>query len=412
MMKDRLRILFLSSRVPYPVKDGHTRRTYNILAGLARRNDVHLLAMTDSSEQEASAARRHLEAFCAGFECLPAPSKQVSIPMAARLVRSLLSPAPYTLWRHYSKQYRQRAQELLRTGGFDVAHCDILPIAYAAAQQPNGVPVSLTDHDVCWLKAYRIAGESTSVPYRLFSALEWRKLKRYEGEVFRRVALGIAVSGTDRALLQELCPDANLAVVENGVDTAVFTPGSGPCDEHSMVWVGGFGYAPNRDAVHLFLDHIYPLIKREMRNVRVTIVGADPTDRVRRHAAADSSIRLTGYVDDPVPLLQKAAVFVAPIRSGSGTRLKTLEAMAAAKGIVTTTIGCEGIEGLDKKHYLVADGQADFAKSAVYLLKNRFLREHLGSNARRLTVERYDWNSITGKLDGLYREVCGRGRGR
>ncbi len=407
MTDRRLSILFLSSRLPYPVRDGHLRRTYNILSGLAARNDVHLLAMTDHPDQ-GGIGRNHLGRICTDLECLPAPSKRPGIPMAGRLLRSLASLKPYTLWRHYSREFAQRARELATSGRFDLVHCDILPIAYAVTQ-PAGIPVSLTDHDVCWIKSQRIGRASASPAFRLFSAVEWRKLRRYEADVFSRVSLGIAVSGTDRRALAELCPGARLAVVENGVDTQEFLPGPGPRDERSLVWVGGFGYKPNRDAVHWFLDSIYPLIRRELPQVSFTIVGADPTDLVRRHAAADPSIRVAGFVNDPVPFLQQATVFVAPIRSGSGTRLKTLEAMAAEKAIVTTTIGCEGIEGLDKKHWLAADDPRDFAMSVVYLMKNGVLRRRLGENARRLAVERYDWKTITGKLDGLYRELCGKG---
>ncbi len=132
------------------------------------------------------------------------------------------------------------------------------------------------------------------------------------------------------------------------------------------------------------------------------VVGGGVPDWLNKLAMGDPSIILTGYVDDPLPYIQRAAVFVAPILSGGGTKLKVLEAMAVGKAIVSTSIGVEGIEGNDEEHFMVADGPAVFADRVVSLLRDPVLRERIGANARRRTIEQYDWEAICEATSKLY----------
>ena len=404
-----MKILFLSNRVPFPIRDGHSRRTYHILKGLSQRHDVSFLSLDENHAETDAETRRQVAGLCRGFQCVPAPSKKVSAPMIARLLRSLLSVHPYTLWRHYSPALIRRMDELVRAERFDVIHCDILPMAYAA-RNARGIPFTLTDHDVCHVKTARIARQSRNPFLKAFTWMEAAKLKAFEATIFSRIDLGITVSELDKQLLQQGCPKGRFTVIENGVDTREFSPDGEEREDGSLLWIGGFGYSPNRDAIRYFLEEIYPLLRKEAPGARLKLIGGSVPDFIAGFAARDPSITILGSVADPVPYLRKASVFIAPILSGSGTRLKILEAMSVAKAVVTTTIGCEGIEGVDKKHFLIADTPRDFAQSAAYLLKNGILRRQQGLTARKLAIEKYDWNIIVEKLDAAYRELTRGGR--
>ncbi len=119
-------------------------------------------------------------------------------------------------------------------------------------------------------------------------------------------------------------------------------------------------------------------------------------------SSRDTSIYFTGYVDDPKPYLQDASVFIAPIKSGGGTKLKVLEAMAVGKAVVTTSVGCEGIAGAHGEHFLVADSSKDFADSIIKLLRDDRLREFLQANASQFVHSRYSYDAICKKLDDFY----------
>ena len=400
---ERLHILFLTNRSPYPIKDGQSRRTYNILRGLAQRHDVTLLSLVESPEERLPDNIRRLKGFCANVELVSAPPKTLSLPMAARLARSLFSKDPYTVWRHYSRRYAERVQAWVKKESFDIVHCDILPLAYCVRNLQAPIR-ALTDHDVSYLKAKRLAAQASNPLLKLFLHLESLKLKRLESTIFEKLDLGIAVSPLDREHLERLCPLGRFAVVENGVDVRAFVPDPGALEPDALVWVGGFRQQANCDAVRFFLERIYPLVKRQRSAVKLYIVGDAIPDWLRA-AAADKSIVLTGFVDDPLPFMQRAAVFVAPILSGSGTKLKVLEAMAAGKAIVSTAIGVEGIQGNDKEHFLVADTAEAFSSCVMALLNDSALRDRLGGNARRRALETYDWEAICEAMSRLYQDV-------
>ncbi len=397
----RLRILFLTNRSPFPIKDGQSRRTFNILKGLAVRHDVHLLSLYESVDEVAPESVRHLKSFCEQVEMLPAPRKTVSFGMAVRLLRSLFSKDPYTVWRHYSRPYAERVRMLLDATPFDVVHCDILPLAYCI-RDLHGPFRTLTDHDVSYLKAQRLAAQARNPALKIFLYLEALKLKRLESSIFSELDLGIAVSDVDRQRLERLCPGTPFAVVENGVDVLAFVPKPDAVEPNALVWVGGFHHFPNCEAIRYFLERIYPRIKRENAAVKFYVVGSGAPDWLRNLASGDPSVFLTGYVDDPLAFIQRAAVFVAPILSGGGTKLKVLEAMAVGKAIVSTTIGVEGIQGKDEEHFIVADSPEVFSSSVVSLLTDQARRERLGANARRRAMEKYDWEAICETISGIY----------
>jgi glycosyltransferase involved in cell wall biosynthesis len=397
----RLRILFLTNRSPYPIKDGQSRRTYNILRGLARRHEVFLLSLYQSPDEIEAERLKHLETFCKEVEMLPAPKKSFSLGMATRLLASLFSLEPYTIWRHYSPKYARRVRASLDARSFDVIHCDILPLAYCVRDLNSSFCV-LTDHDVSYIKARRLAVQNRNPAMKLFMHYEALKLECLERRIFRKVNLGIAVSELDRRHLQALCPSGRFAVIENGVDVRTFVPAPKAPESDTLIWIGGFGDYYNYEAIFYFLNEIYPGIKGKTTGIKFYVVGGNVPDRLANVAARDSSIVATGHVEDPLPYLQRASVFVAPILSGGGTKLKVLEAMAAGKAIVSTSVGVEGIEANDGEHFLVADDPKVFSARVVSLLKEPDLRERLGANARLLTERKYDWTAICDRASQIY----------
>jgi len=402
-MDNALKILFLSNRGLLPIKDGHTRRSFNILKGLAEKHRVHFLSFYETPEEIEPKNIKELETFCKKVEFFPAPPKKVSIPMLARLVRSIFSSDPYTIWRHYSKSFLKRVKQLIASGEFDLVHCDILPLAYTVRNK-NGIFQSITDQDVSYLKCLRMGRQSWNPLLRLFLYLESWKLKRLESKIFTQVDLGITVSELDKKILQKLCPGGKFVVIENGVETEIFKPNNEKVETNKLVWVGGFDHFPNKQGMYYFLENIYPKIKERLPEIKLDIVGGGIPEKFKELCKGDASIRLLGYVEDPLSYIQKATVFISPILSGGGTRLKILEAMSAGKAIVSTTIGCEGIEGLNNRDYLIADTPEEFSEKVVEVINNKELQRYLGVNARKLAKQKYDWTVICNKIESTYRD--------
>nr|WP_281432467.1 glycosyltransferase [Desulfatitalea alkaliphila] len=321
-----------------------------------------------------------------------------------RFLASLFSVETYTSWRHYSFEFNKRVNEILSIREFDLVHCDILPIYYTIHNRKD-VFRSVTDHDVSYLKCYRMARNTPNIFLKSFLYYEGIKLKRMEKNIFRSVDLGIVVSETDKQALVKICPEGNFLVIENGIDVDLFQPFNGTISVGKLLWLGGFSHYPNIEGIKFFLRYVYPLVKRFAPYVSIDIVGDNVTEDLRQFAKMDPHICFTGFVEDPLPYLNSAEIFVAPIMSGGGTKLKVLEAMAAGKAIVTTSIGCEGIEGIPGVHYLVADNEEGFAEAILLLLNNKELRHKIERSAHQLIVSKYNIEDIAEKLSDYYNRI-------
>jgi glycosyltransferase involved in cell wall biosynthesis len=159
-----------------------------------------------------------------------------------------------------------------------------------------------------------------------------------------------------------------------------------------------------------FLNEIWPRIVQNTPDVRFFAVGQDPPKELVALAAKDPRVIVTGYVNDIRPFVRQAAVYVVPLRVGGGTRLKVLDAMAMGKALVSTSIGCEGIDVRHGEHLIVADTPETFAQSVSTLLDDRTKRRTLGGAARTLVEQRYAWRVVGCQLLDAYRKAMDTGR--
>jgi glycosyltransferase involved in cell wall biosynthesis len=177
-----------------------------------------------------------------------------------------------------------------------------------------------------------------------------------------------------------------------------------------MVMTGLMRYRPNIDAAAFFVNDIFPQILAERPHARVFIVGGDPPEEVTRLASAN--VIVTGSVPDVRPFVRKAAVVVVPLRMGGGTRLKVLEGLSMKKAMVSTSIGCEGIEVEDEKHLLVANDADAFAGAVLRLLNDSSAGMQLGEEGYALVVRQYRWEMVVERLEGLYEQLVASGVSR
>jgi glycosyltransferase involved in cell wall biosynthesis len=237
-------------------------------------------------------------------------------------------------------------------------------------------------------------------PLRWAAALESRRLARYERVLCSRWKRALVVSETDRAVIGEF---PTLLVNSNGVDLTRFRPRADGRDPRRIVFTGNLGYFPNVDALTWFVDSVLPIVLRAMPGLSFAMVGARPARTVRRLARRDPRIVLEGRVDDLQPALARSAVAVAPMRAGSGQKLKVLEAMACGVPVVATARAASGIDADPGRHLLVADAPARFAHEILRLLREPALAAALSSAGRQLVEQRYGWERSVGELEAVYR---------
>jgi sugar transferase (PEP-CTERM/EpsH1 system associated) len=397
-----MRILWIKLGALWPLNTGGRIRTYNILRELARAHGVVLLT-THGPGEDAAALARHLD-FCEEVVSLPFAAPKFGSPsFLLQLVASWLSPLPVDVRKWRRAALRREVQRLLADRNVDLCVADF---PGAAANVPVGgrVPVVFFDHNVEHLIWKRLRDNEPRAYRRLLLDLEWRKMRRFEARTCASVSLTLAVSDQDRAILEENAPGARVRAIPTGVDTAYFAPGARGEHPAELVFTGSMDWYPNEDGILYFAESILPLVRREFPQARVTVVGRDPSPRLRA-AAADRGLRVTGIVEDVRPYVSEAAVYVVPLRVGGGTRLKIFEALAMGKPVVSTTVGAEGLPLVPGEHFLQADDPASFADAVVSLLRDPSRGAALGLAGRRLVEERYAWPQVARQFEATCREV-------
>jgi glycosyltransferase involved in cell wall biosynthesis len=310
---------------------------------------------------------------------LPHHSKSAGARAWRNAVRLVRGRPP--LFDRYSGFETQIAAQL--NGPYRVALIEHFWCApYAAILRPQAEVLVLDLHNVESVLAATHSGATrwpVSAAFARF-AETYRKLER---EWLPRFDLVLVASEADRRRLEH----PNVRVYPNALPeiAAPEVP-----EEECIVFSGNMEYHPNVEAVRWFSREIWPLVQDPFPQVEWRLVGKNP-EAIGRLVAGGDGIAVIGPVENAVEALACAKVCVVPLRSGSGTRFKILEAWAAGRAVVSTTIGAEGLDARSGEHLLLADDPAGFAEAIARLLKDPELRCTLGEAGRALYLERFTW---------------------
>ena len=213
------------------------------------------------------------------------------------------------------------------------------------------------------------------------------------------------VSRLDGERLQEICPSARTTVLANGVDVDYFNRRSpiSQIERAHLIMVSGMNWFPNRDAALLMAEKVWPELSRVLPDARLTIVGASPPPQVVELAARDSRVRATGFVDDVRPYMERAQVYLCPMRDGGGTRLKILDALAMQVPIVATQMALEGIDVVPERDVLVANEPREFIQQISRLVKDPALCERIRGNGRSFVQQHFSWPVIRRHMEQAFR---------
>lgn len=397
-----MRILIITAALPYPPISGNPLRVYNLLRRMTEEYEVWLVTFVRGSA--AAESLSHLQEFCHGVEAVEY-QQLGALVRPFDFFRYLLTGKPPDLRLYYSEELVSKIQHLVSKIDFDIVEIvdSYMAMYLQALPQEMRSKTILTFIDVVFSKYDRIYQLEPKRARKLRLWLHSRIMRRWEPRYAESFDHCITVSETDRRLLVTINPRLQIDVVPNGVDTHAYQPL--PCDDivPTLVFVGNMNYRPNIDGVLWFCHELLPYIRRKVPEVEMWIVGIDPQPEVKQ--LNGDSVHVTGRVDDVRPYYGKSTVCVVPLRAGGGTRLKILEAMALGRPVVSTSIGCEGLNVIDGEHILIADTPKQFTEKTVRLLKNEGLRNRIATKARQLVVDHYDWDMITKKLMRIYAEM-------
>lgn len=398
-----MKILILCPAVPYPLDNGGTIRIFHLVKGLARENQVDLLCMGPDAQDAVDLTELKRRCRRVMLARRSPQSKGRQLPgLAARLLRG----APFYTKYVDHPDFRRRLYQATQDTRYDVVEFvhSHMAVHLRSLYPAHGAKLSLSMQNVACDQYRRMFKRERRPVAKLKLLLTWLPMTRWEPLMVSRFDKVIVVSEADRQRLLSMCPSADAAVIPNGVDTIAYRPYPRAQRKANLLLVGSMDYEPNVDAAFYFHKKIFPLIKERAPQTTLTIVGKNPPAPLLA-LERDKGVRVQANLPEIASCYREAMVSVVALRSGGGTRLKILEAMAFGTPVVSTPIGCEGLDVRNGEHLLVTDEPERFAEHCVTLLTDGTTWQRLARNARALAEAKYDWEPIARNLHEVYRDL-------
>lgn len=395
-----MKILFITTALPYPLDGGAKIRTFNLVKNVAGKHKVTLLSFVDSKDEPGNIST--LERY--GFKV--ATVKRAShnkLALFFNLFYCFFKAKPFVIQKYCSSAMRNKITNLIGKQKFDIVQFEHLHMAQYLSLFKNTRAI-LAMHNIDSTIAERYYREEKNVFKKAYASLQWKKLRKYESVMYTKFGICLTVSEKDKERLKQISPETNAAVIPNGVDTTYFDLSTEVSEPNSLIFTGMMNWLPNVDAMLYFHKHIFPLIEKDIADVKLYIVGRNPLAKLKE-LGKEHNIVVTGAVDDIRPYVRRSSVVIVPLRIGGGTRLKILEAMSMGKPVVSTSIGCEGLEVVHRENIIVADTPSEFATNIIALLKGNIPISQFGENGRNLVCERYEWKKIGQQLCCVYKDI-------
>jgi polysaccharide biosynthesis protein PslH len=400
-MAPNMRVLWVSSVCPHPATDGNRQRQLNLLRWVAERHSVSLVAPVEPEESSSVPA---LSDMCDAV----APVAARRNPSGARSrIRAARRRMPDCIVPGAIDELCAKARALAQQNQFDVAFG---PVAVAPALLAAGAGGRVIDDHDAQAEAYRRLWRAETPGARKVARWhDWRSVRAFERRWIPRADAVTISSAGDLAVLERLVDEMPPAtVVPNGVDVEAVRFRDGPRDPATLLFVGGMSYPPNVHAAQELVRDVMPRLWTQRPDARLLLVGKEPAPDVRR--LAGPRVTVTGAVPSVEAYLARATASVVPLRSGGGTRLKILEAMAAGVPVVTTAVGAEGLDLEAARDVLIAETPDELAAATLELLENGDRRREIAHAARRRVERDFHWGPIAERLVGVLEAVAARPR--
>ncbi len=383
-----MRVLFVPVKLSVPPTNGQAIRTLSIIQALGTLG--HALTFVSFAPTARPESLEPLPSYCQRIELveqdLPNMSEGANF---ARRAQSLAQGRPYSIERFRSARMRLKLAEYLAKEPFDLIFCDGI---YPLVNVPEtSTPIILNTHNVEY-EIYRRYGEvEKSFLRRSYARMESRLVESAERKACERASLVLACSDKDSEAFRGLNSKVPVLVVPNCIDTDLFAPSQSSGHDDTapvLLFQGSMDWYPNRDAVEFFARSVLPKLRAQIPSLKFVVAGRNPSAEFVS-TIAPLGVEFTGTVPDMRPYIESASIVVVPLRLGSGTRIKILEACACGRAVVSTRIGAEGLDLRDGKDFVMADTPEDMVTSIIGLLRDPDRRAALARAGRNHVVQHF-----------------------
>lgn len=315
----------------------------------------------------------------------------------------LFEEMPLENFYYNSRQMRMALEEELSENNYDMIFCHLIRMAYYVVNFKN-IPKVLDMSDALSLR-YALSSKFRKGPFKIIESMESARLKNYEPEISKKFDRVTVASSIDKIYLEGLGVN-NVEVIENGVSADELEAGNSDIRKNKIVFFANMRAFPNQDAANYFYRDIFPLIKKEFKDVKFVIVGADIPPSILS-MRRDSSVEVYEDVRNIKEFVEDAYLSIAPMRIAVGVQNKILQSMAFRVPVVATTLGLGGIRAVPGKDILIGDDSAEFAKKVIMLIRSPKIREDIARNGYDLVNKHYPWGALSSVLEKRLLEIAG-----
>ncbi|MEI9813655.1 MAG: glycosyltransferase family 4 protein [Acidobacteriota bacterium] len=385
--------------LPLPLDAGPKTRSYYVLRYLAEAgHEVSLVCFVRAGDSQESIAE--LKQFCSQVETVPLTRSRVKDAISG--VKSLFSPTPFLIQRDDIAEMWQKIESMMAERTFDAIHADQLWMAPYGLKFPN-VPLKVLDqHNAVYIAAKRMAEQVRNPIARALVHNEASKLEAYEQNVCQEFDKVVWVTEADRkAVVNGHSKNGHDRVIPIAIDPREQPPADRP-RPFRVTFLGGMHWPPNADGISWFADSIWPKVAKAAPNAVLTVIGKKPPVELAA-MPKEARVDVAGFVSDVTKYISETAVFIVPLRSGAGMRVKILDAWCWQLPIVSTTVGAEGTQAKDNENLFLADDEESFADRVLDVLQNPAIADRLSQGGRNTVEDVYDWKKVYAAWDQIYR---------
>ena len=385
------KLLMITIELPYPPSSGGRMKSWNMLKFLSQHFDVGLACPVKYGTKEVAAmvSQIQLRHFL---------HDAVEIPRSGKtLAQSYWHGIPINVFRSRSVALKKQIAAIAHE--YDVILLDHYESGQYLPDNYQG-QVIFHAHNATYLMWERYAQSDANMLYRIVTWLEGKRVKSAEVQLCQRAHLVFA-SPNDIDSLVDAGADRNTCreTYHLGDDSQLALPSIAFKDtQKTLLYVGTLNWEANVDGLLWFFEKVWPQVVAQQPDTRMQVVGSKPDPRLTRAAAHDPRIEFTGFVEDLEPLFQVSRLFLAPLRFGSGIKVKVLNAMCRGLPTITTPVGAEGLAAQHMEHLSITDTAEDMARSILHLMENEADWLRLESQSRALVREKYTWKKVLGYM--------------
>jgi polysaccharide biosynthesis protein PslH len=397
-----MKILMLCNKSPWPKREGGPIAMHAMISGLLQAgHTVKVLAANTNK-------------YTVDPNTIPADFKEntqiefVDIDLSLSIQGALynfLAGKSYHVSRFHTKAFAQKITEVLRKETFDIIQLEMLQMAtyLDIIRKYSKAPVVLRAHNIEHKIWQRIAENCSNPLKRLYLNHLYRSLKRFEISILNKVDGIVAITPVDARNFDRLSHSTNIISVPFGINLDTLPENPVQPAEPSLFHIGTMNWFPNEESIKWLMTQVWPQVSQRLPEIELHLAGRYMPDWMLKLSIP--RVIIDGEVPDVWEYMQRFSIMVVPLFSGSGIRIKIVEAMAAGKAIITTAIGAEGINYENGQHLIIAKDARSFTDAIVKVCNDRVLRDTLGKNARMLIAKEHDNNKLMQKLTGFYTEL-------